>query len=68
MKPKYEKPMFRNLGEALPNAAGVCNSGTIVGAAGSCEPGATYQAKDCGVGSIAKTSCTSGSVAKAGSG
>ena len=66
MKPKYEKPMVKNLGDALPYATGVCNNGTVAGAAGNCVPGSGYQANDCGYGIIAKTSCTSGGVAKAG--
>jgi hypothetical protein len=64
MKPKYEKPVFTDLGDALPNAAGTCKSGTYPGTAGNCNPGSGYQANDCGTGSIAKTSCTGGSIAK----
>ena len=65
MKPKYEKPLFRALGDAVPIAAGICGVGNDAGHGqnvGTCEPygsvasGGHGNDPDCVTGNIPKKS------------
>ena len=67
MKPKYEKPVSRELGISLPNAVGNCQSGTTAtggNASGEpCKPGGTNPS-NCNNGNVAGgPNCVQGQIA-----
>jgi hypothetical protein len=66
MKPKYEKPMIKDLGEGLPKAAGNCNTGSVVGSAPPvcAVGGGGATSGQCKPGSRASGNCNNGGVAQ----
>jgi hypothetical protein len=63
MRPKYEKPIFTELGDALPNVAGTCTLGSGPQTYQSCTLGSGYAGGDCQKGTTAGLLCKQGSVA-----
>jgi hypothetical protein len=63
MKPKYEKPLFIELGETWPNATGNCISGynaTNDAGAVTCNAGYDAQGPTCNNGTSAQKNCLTG--------
>ena len=68
MKPKYEKPTFKDLGAAFPNAIGDCSGGSIPTIPHLCTLGNVYRQGACSPGAVASANCGTGATPKTGAG